>query len=1019
MIWSLRHKLLINLIGVATVFGQMASDSTSVIKVGPIIDKLPLLDSLAVVVDSTDEKQVPKVPTTPSPKSYPINASGSFFRSVEMSSQGAGGLGGGLRFQLAGKLSEKINVSGTVTDESIPIQPDGTTATLEELDKVYLNVSHPAGEVTAGDISLNNNIGKYNNNNRKIIGIKNNINYKDTEFETVIGQSKGRYHRLEIKGRDGHQGPYFLTSKSGERHVIIAAGSETIWLNGVELKRGADRDYVIDYTAGELTFTPKHLIYFDTDIDMEYQYRSTQYKTNYIGADMSGTLGENGQFHLAYVDERDDQGSSLLTADHKILFKTEDQVYRSGVVADSLGDYELIQSIYYYRPTTTPSRNRYTINFSPSTSGEYVRKISDQNRIYYEFVATDGIDHRQRYAPGQSIQAPGSHQMLQLDTTFPIKEGLTLSTEGAFTVLDDNVFSKQKSSQFNGNAFRVTLDQQSFQVGKASIEMGISHWQNGEDFRAMGRERAVDFNESWDVIENEGVAESMSSFRTGIKFDSGFDGRLNLSRLDRGGNQKQRSEMDLRYKGGWINSANIRWNQVQSDQTFREMDGQIRLFNGPVKPYLSLIHELREDAYRFDDVTVGVNYKTDHRSISIGVGQRTDLLNKSLIGSALGTAKTGKTLQLDYTERSPSGWRQSWLYRRRFQDDKINNTTNDFSTLRTAINFRNRKNPIQMDMVLNGQHGMNESRAIVYDSVGVGLGHYRYDPLLNEYIRDDNGSYVAHTVLTGDLDQGFRMDGRTRFIYDFSRGKFPKLKSFKYRFNHRLDYHGAEARLNQTLMGEDVQIYQRQIRNEIIHRRKGEVDRRRLWQVIRTNFNGMDPRGWEKREEMEWGGESQSRLKQNYHLVIQGDIHDTEVSSEKNRITGRTVKGYTAELGFKDHRPGSFQWDTRFIYYQDDVTIGNDQSQSVQAHGLKTNWIQFIGEGGRIEGRIDFIIANGFDTMPPEALNGLADNRTIRMNITASMRVAQAISINGTLLYQDDARYNSFIKMRGEVRAHF
>ncbi len=209
MIWSHHYKLLTILIGISLVFGQMESDSTVVIKIGPIIDELPLLDSLVVTADSTLEKKVQAPQSTPPPKSYPINASGSFFRSVEMSSQGAGGLGGGLRFQLAGKLSDKVNVSGTITDESIPIQPDGTTAALEELDKVYLNVSHSAGEVTAGDISINSINGKYNNNNRKIIGIKNNINYNDTQFKAVVGQSKGRYHRMEIKGRDGHQGPYF------------------------------------------------------------------------------------------------------------------------------------------------------------------------------------------------------------------------------------------------------------------------------------------------------------------------------------------------------------------------------------------------------------------------------------------------------------------------------------------------------------------------------------------------------------------------------------------------------------------------------------------------------------------------------------------------------------------------------------------------------------------------------------------------------------------------------------------
>lgn len=1019
MMWSQHHKILTLLLGFATALGQIASDSSAVRKIGPIINDLPLLDSLIVADDSKAKKKALNKPTTPLPETYPINASGSFYRSVGMSSQGAGELGGGVRFQMAGKLSKNINVSGTITDESIPIQPDGTTAALEELDKVYLNVSHPAGEVMAGDISLNNKIGKYNNNNRKIIGLKNRINYNDTQFDAVIGQSKGRYHRMEIKGRDGHQGPYFLTSKSGERNVVIAAGSETIWLNGVELKRGADRDYVIDYTAGELTFTPKHLIYFDSDIDIEYQYQSSQYNTNYIAADVSGNVGKKGTFHLAYLDERDDKGSALLTSHHKELFKTKERVYHSGVVTDSLGDYQLIQSIYYYHPTIIPSDDRYTIHFSPNPSGEYVRKISDQNRIYYEFVATDGIDNRQRYAPGQSLQSPASHQMLQLDTTIPIREGLTLSTEGAFSILDQNVFSAQKASEFNGNAFRVGLNQKPFQVGKAILGMGLSHWRNGKNFRAMGRERAVNFNESWDVTDSKGIDESMSAIHTSIKFDSGFQSRLNLSRLDRGGDQKDRSELDIQYAGRWINSANIRWNRVESDQSFQEVDGQIRLLNGPVKPFVTLIHEMRENVYRFDDVTIGVDYQTQHRFISIGVGQRTDLLQKTPIGSALGIAKTGKTLQLDYTEKSPSGWRQSWLYKRRFQDDQINKNTNEFSTIRTAVNYRNRTSPVRMDLVLSGQHGMNESRAIVYDSVGVGLGHYRYDSLLNEYVRDENGSYVAHTVLTGELDQGFRMDGRTRFSYDFSRGKYPKLKAFKYRLNYRLDYHGAEARLNPTLVGNDVQIFQRQIRSEIIHRKKGEVNRRRFWQVIRTNFNGMDPRGWEKREEIEWGGESQTRLKQNYHLVIQGDIHDTSVSSKKDRIKGRVVNGFTAELGVKDHRPGSFQWDSRYILYRDKVAIGGGEAIPVEAHGIKINWIQFIGDAGRIEGRIDYIIANGFDTMPSEALKGLSNDRTIRMNITASIQVGASISVNGSLLYQDDARYDGFIKMLGEVRAHF
>ena len=128
------------------------------------------------------------------------------------------------------------------------------------------------GELLAGDVTITNTKGRYNSIRKNILGIRNNIIKDNIAMTTIFGESKGKYHRLEIKGRDGHQGPYFLTSNDGMRNVIISAGSESVWLNGVELKRGQDRDYIIDYTSGEVTFMPKHLIYFDSDIDIEYQY---------------------------------------------------------------------------------------------------------------------------------------------------------------------------------------------------------------------------------------------------------------------------------------------------------------------------------------------------------------------------------------------------------------------------------------------------------------------------------------------------------------------------------------------------------------------------------------------------------------------------------------------------------------------------------------------------------------------------------------------------------------------------
>ena len=76
------------------------------------------------------------------------------------------------------------------------------------------------------------------------------------------------------------------------------------------------------------------------------------------------------------------------------------------------------------------------------------------------------------------------------------------------------------------------------------------------------------------------------------------------------------------------------------------------------------------------------------------------------------------------------------MYRSRSQLNKLTNNKLSFGSARAAINYRNNQSPLRLDMVLNTQSSINEFRSVVYDSVGIGRGSFRYDPLLNEYIRD-------------------------------------------------------------------------------------------------------------------------------------------------------------------------------------------------------------------------------------------------------------------------------------------
>ena len=107
------------------------------------------------------------------------------------------------------------------------------------------------------------------------------------------------------------------------------------------------------------------------------------------------------------MNEKDNTIGSVLTGDQISAFKSIDVVYQSGVTQDSLGDYELIQDIYYYSPNSISSNNRYIVTFSIDPQGLYVRKISMQNRIYYEFIgSSDADDNIVRYSLGRTLKAP-------------------------------------------------------------------------------------------------------------------------------------------------------------------------------------------------------------------------------------------------------------------------------------------------------------------------------------------------------------------------------------------------------------------------------------------------------------------------------------------------------------------------------------------------------------------------------------------------------------------------------------
>ncbi|MBU0529433.1 hypothetical protein KKF86_06735, partial [bacterium] len=314
------------------------------IQIGPLFKTLPKLDSLLVIdKDSSNVISANKKSDIQEEISN-LATTGTVYRNITLSPLGGSDFSGGLQLQLQGKLSNDITVSGVLSDQSLPIQPEGTTQALEEIDKVYLHVSHPVFQIMAGDIDYNLNCGKYLSVNRKLEGIKNTFKFDNWNGQSALAGTKGRYHKLFFKGTDGSQGPYSLTSETGSKDIIVLAGTEKVHLNGELLKRGENFDYIIDYSISEITFTPRRLIDFDSDIYIEYQYSDFQYNRNVLSASVYRDFGDWGKLGISWFKEKDQLqvNETVAVGLRDSISKVGDQdAIISGAVEDDDGDYLL------------------------------------------------------------------------------------------------------------------------------------------------------------------------------------------------------------------------------------------------------------------------------------------------------------------------------------------------------------------------------------------------------------------------------------------------------------------------------------------------------------------------------------------------------------------------------------------------------------------------------------------------------------------------------------------------------
>jgi len=219
----------------------------------------------------------------------------------------------GLEALIEGEIRPGTTLRAQLSDQAS--QLEGSTREISDIDMMFIELTNKKFTVTAGDQFVKRPQDGVLSGEKKIVGISASVVPTVSERLTLnaFGAFSGGNHTVQtVKGREGVQGPYYMTG-NGEAGVITPiSGTVRVRLGGKEMAEGIDADYTVDYDIGSITFGPRILIGKDDFIRMEYEYKSFDYRRMFAGGGAAFRAGDSVfSMEGAVWSESDDKNSPI------------------------------------------------------------------------------------------------------------------------------------------------------------------------------------------------------------------------------------------------------------------------------------------------------------------------------------------------------------------------------------------------------------------------------------------------------------------------------------------------------------------------------------------------------------------------------------------------------------------------------------------------------------------------------------------------------------------------------------
>jgi hypothetical protein len=1003
-----------------------------------------------------------------------LSKSGSLTRGVSVGTDQGLKVDSGLRLQLAGKLSDKTEVMASLTDQSTPIQPEGNTQTLNEIDKVFVQLKGERFEATLGDFQIEYGGSEFSRYSRKLQGAKIAVGNPATlveqppsnfQLQLSAAVSRGKFTTNQFNGIEGKQGPYQLQGDRGQIDILILAGTERVWIDGQLMTRGENNDYVIEYSNGQITFTRKRLITSDSRLTVDFQFSDERFRRNLYSAQgvMTG-FNEKLKWQTTLLREGDDRdnplGFTLTPQDRDLLAAAGDSLaQRDGrrFVGRGRGNY--IRSV--------AQGDSIWIYTGPDSSGDHEVRFSDlgEGQGDYAYRGFGNFAYvgknNGRYAP-VILLTPAQRQEV-LDSRLEVTpwRGVSFINEFAVSRLDRNLYSNRDDGDNAGSAVLSTLriEPQFTKLGRLNLQTRFR--KKDSRYRDIDRADVVEFNRRWNladetIITEEEILESSAVYSP----LSGWNLRGGYGKLIRG-SSSGRWEAGMDFKRAKLPELQYHLENITRREAAKTTDSKWLRQRGAavysfwkLKPHFGYEGEDRRETlvdsvsgFRFNSYTAGMEAQILRRlKLVAAFNQRDD---DARLRSGFAPKSTAYTQNYALTlER----WKAlaadiSFAHReRRLELPKPDRIRADLADVR--VRFTPYQRAIDTDWQYQITNTQTAKQERVFIKVRRGEGNYRFDADLNEYIPDLFGDHVLRVIPSENFVPVVELRGRSNIRVNFAnlfrlaspakekkedegKGWKDYLKVVTTETFIRIEEKTSDPqvweiyklKLSRFQNPQYTQFGVQSLRQDV---NLWENDRSRSLRYRLTALRELNnqflseglSRRSQLRHELRVTLALSPKLSSQSELIVNGEDKTFKDVQRQNRLV-RNRSG-TVELSYRPRAVWELAVEAGAAFDEDRAAPAVD----VRAISLRPRSTYSFRGKGRLSGEIEWVQVTVTPMLPARPLpfelaNGNRPGRTLRWNFALEYRVSTNINLSASYVGRNEPARRTLHVGKVEMRAFF